>query len=149
MSGRPSKYQQAYCNEVIECLAQGHSITAFAGTIGVARSSIFKWAEENEEFSDAIKVGQAKAVLFWEKKLTTMGAKDNVTAVIFGLKNRARDEWSDRVISELTGPDGGPIKVEDVAATAKAIASKLARLAPEDEAASVPGQPDAGGTGIP
>lgn len=96
--GRPSKYSPAYCTEVVECLSEGHSVTAFAGRIGVARSSVFKWAGEYPEFSDALKVGQAKAVEYWESRLKDIasGRDGNATAAIFGLKNRASDDWRDR-----------------------------------------------------
>ena len=103
--GRPSKYSDAYCNEVVECLAEGKSITAFAGRIGVARSTIFKWVDEHPEFSDAVKVGQAKATEFWEQILIGV-ARDgggNATAAIFGLKNRAPDDWRDKRETELSG----------------------------------------------
>ncbi len=117
--GRPSKYSEAYCNEVIACLAEGHSVTAFAGRIGVARSSVFKWAAEIPEFSDALKVGQAKATEFWERILVKIASEGggNATAAIFGLKNRASDDWSDKTVQEHTGKDGGPIKVADVSTT--------------------------------
>lgn len=105
MAGRPSKYSPAYCGEVISCLSEGHSVTAFAGRIGVARSTVFKWAEEHPEFSDALKVGQSKATEFWEKILMSVArdGKGNATACIFGLKNRAGDDWADKTINEHTG----------------------------------------------
>lgn len=107
-AGRPSKYSDAYCSEVIECLARGHSVTAFAGEIGVARSTVFKWAEEVPEFSDALKVGQAKATAHWERVLSEVAStgKGNATAAIFGLKNRASDDWADKITQEHTGPNG-------------------------------------------
>lgn len=113
-AGRPSKYVDAYCNEVIECLALGHSVTAFAGQIGVARSTVFKWAEEHPEFSDALKVGQAKATAYWESILKDVAKNGggNATAAIFGLKNRASEDWADKVVQEHTGKDGGPIQTE-------------------------------------
>lgn len=96
--GRPSKYEAVHCEQVIECLAQGHSVTAFAGEIGVARSTVFKWADEHPEFSDALKTGQARATAFWEKILIGVArdGKGNATAAIFGLKNRAAEDWADR-----------------------------------------------------
>jgi hypothetical protein len=114
-AGRPSKYQSAYCEEVVNCLAEGHSVTAFAGRIGVARSTVFKWAAEIPEFSDALKVGQAKAVGFWEKILASVAreGKGNATAVIFALKNRAGEDWADKIHTEVTGKDGGPIETRD------------------------------------
>lgn len=104
-AGRPSKYSEAYCNEVIEFLGEGHSVTAFAGHIGVARSTVFKWAEEHEEFSDALKIGQAKATGTWESVLLKIAKEGggNATAAIFGLKNRASDDWSDKVVTEHSG----------------------------------------------
>src|SRR3546814_19316421 len=95
MAGRPSKYQPAYCVEVISCLAEGHSVTAFAGRIGVARSSVFKWADEHPEFSDALKIGQAKATEFWEKILqdvaTNGGGKAQAGTLV--LKHTAATNW--------------------------------------------------------
>lgn len=103
-TGRPSKYSQAYCNEVIECLAEGKSVTAFAGRIGVARSTVFKWVDEHPEFSDALKIGQAKATEFWEGVLINIAknGSGNATAAIFGLKNRAADDWRDRTETTTT-----------------------------------------------
>lgn len=129
--GRPSAYSEAYCNEVIEFLAQGHSVTAFAGHIGVARSTVFKWADEIDEFSDALKIGQAKATSFWETILVKV-ARDgggNATAAIFGLKNRAAEDWNDKTISELTGKDGGAIELVtlDTPTRARALAAFVAK----------------------
>lgn len=128
--GRPSKYSETYCNEVIDFLSMGHSVTAFAGHIGVSRSSIFEWAKEHPEFSDALKVGQAKATATWESALLKI-AKDgggNATAAIFGLKNRASEDWADKVQTELTGKDGGPVAIElDDKEAARRIAFALAK----------------------
>lgn len=111
--GRPSGYDPRFCDEVIEFLKDGYSLTAFAGHIGVARSSIFKWADEHPEFSDAIKRGQAAATLWWEKanRALATGGAGNATACVFGLKNRAPDDWRDVKATELTGKDGGPLQV--------------------------------------
>lgn len=103
--GRPSKYSDAYCDEVISCLSEGHSVTAFAGRIGVARSTVFKWAEEHPDFSDALRVGQSKATEFWERLLIRVAGEGggNATAAIFGVKNRAADDWRDKQDVEVTG----------------------------------------------
>lgn len=110
--GRPSAYKPEYCDRVIEFLSDGYSLTAFAGEIGVARSSIFKWALENDEFSDAVKVGQAKATLWWERANRTLAISGagNATACVFGLKNRAPDDWRDMKATELSAPGGGPVE---------------------------------------
>lgn len=114
--GRPTVYKASYCEEVIELLAKGHSITAFAGSVGVDRSTVFRWMDEKPEFKDSVKVGQALAVKFWEGIITKIAAEGggNATAAIFGLKNRAADDWSDKVVNEHTGKDGGPMQVTGI-----------------------------------
>lgn len=113
--GRPSSYRPEYCDQVVACLAEGHSVTAFAGRIGVARSTVFKWAEEHQEFSDSLKVGQARAVEVWEKALLDVAKNGggNATAAIFGLKNRAADDWRDKQEHEHTGKDGKDLIPDD------------------------------------
>lgn len=130
-AGRPSKYSPAYCNEVVEFLAQGFSVSAFAGEIGVAASTVKLWAKDIPEFSDAVKRGQAKAIAFWERaaiKLAMTG-EGNATACIFGLKNRASDEWADMTKTELTGKDGGAIQLEQAKNDAAAFTGAIAGLA--------------------
>lgn len=99
---RPTKYDPAYCDDARAFLAEGYSVAAFAGSIGVATSTVYKWVEEHPEFSDAIKAGQAGAVHWWENRLRDVAAKGegNATACIFGLKNRAPSEWRDKTETE-------------------------------------------------
>lgn len=110
--GRPTDYDPAYCATAKEVLARGHSIAGLAGEIGVARSTVYLWEKEHAEFSDAIKAGQAAAILFWERRLIEQSetGEGNTTATIFGLKNRAADEWADRTVTENVGKGGGPIQ---------------------------------------
>lgn len=112
--GRPSDYDPIYCVRVVEFLRDGFSLAAFAGELGVARSTVYKWAEEHEEFSDAVKRAQAASALAWEKRLRELATsgEGNPTAIIFGLKNRASDEWRDVKATELSGPGGGPVEVK-------------------------------------
>jgi hypothetical protein len=129
-TGRPSKYSEDYCQEVIDFLGKGHSVTAFAGHIGVSRATVFNWANEHTEFLDALKAGQAAATKFWEGILIKVASDGggNATAAIFGLKNRAAEDWADKVVNEHTGANGGPIETADVSANdiARRIAFTLA-----------------------
>ena len=107
IGGRPSKYKDEYCDLVIEFMKDGFSVTAFAGHIGVARSSVFKWADENSEFSDALKTAQALAALWWEKTLMNVAktGEGNASAAIFGVKNRSSEEWKDKRDFDHTSSD--------------------------------------------
>jgi len=123
-TGRPSKYKAEYCKVAIEFMRDGYSVTAFAGHIGVARSTVFKWAEEHAEFSDALKTAQALAALWWEKALRQVAStgEGNATACIFGVKNRSTEDWRDKHDHELTGANGAPLefaKIERVVISGK------------------------------
>jgi transposase len=106
--GRPTKYDPAYCDVAIEYLADGYSVTALAGHIGVARSTVFKWADENPIFSDALRTGQAKAAMWWEETLRDVArnGQGNASAAIFGVKNRSSENWKDKQEHDLTSSDG-------------------------------------------
>jgi hypothetical protein len=109
-AGRPSKYQPAYCNEAVEFLAQGYSVMAFAGEIGVSRDTIYEWCEVHPEFSDSIKIGKAKGARWWEDRIRSGElAGPQITAAIFALKNRAGDEWREKQEHEHTGKDGAAL----------------------------------------
>lgn len=115
-AGRPSKYQERYCDEVREFLKDGYSVAGFAGHIGVAVQTVKNWMAEHPEFLAAVKEAQAAATLWWERRArdaATTGT-GNATTIIFGLKNRARDEWQDMTRHEVTGQDGGPIETHEL-----------------------------------
>lgn len=139
---RSTSYKPDYCNEIIECLAKGHSIAAFAGEIGVAASTVYKWITDIEEFAQAYAIAKAKAIRFWETKLIEIAdsGKGNVTAIIFGLKNRAAEEWRDVQKFEHTGKDGEPIKTEEVSARDE-IHRRIAGLVARSETVGSSGKP--------
>lgn len=108
-AGRPSKYKETYCNEVITHMSEGASLTSFAAEIGVARSTINEWMSEFPAFSEAVNKGKAKCAAWWERqgRLGATGlAQVNPTLVIFGLKNMAGDDWRDRKDIDHTSSDG-------------------------------------------
>lgn len=114
-AGRPSKYDPAYCEQVIKAGEDGYSLTAFAGMIGVCRDTLVEWASVHPEFSVAVRKHKAARTVWWEDRLRTIaqsgGAGGQATATIFGLKNVAPDEYADRVVTEHTGKGGGPVRV--------------------------------------
>lgn len=108
--GRPSKFKPAYSNMLIEHLAEGASIASFAAEIGVARSTINQWADDHPEFSEALKIAKAKCAAWWEARLRSIaltgGAPGQGTAVIFGLKNMASEDWRDKQEVDHLSSDG-------------------------------------------
>lgn len=86
-------------------MAQGLSKEAFAGEISVTKQTIYTWMEKYPEFLDAIKQGEVKCAIFWEK----MGAAGalgklpgfNAASWIFNMKNRFA--WTDRSEQTMKG----------------------------------------------
>lgn len=112
---RPTKYDPKFCDAAVTFLKDGYSVAAFAGSIGVSKSTIYQWIEIHPEFSDAIKQGQAAAILWWEDRARAIanGHDGNATITIFGLKNRAPDEWRDKTETEHSGG----VKIDGISMT--------------------------------
>jgi transcriptional regulator with XRE-family HTH domain len=114
--GRPTKYDPAYCDQVEAVMGEGYSLSAFAGKIGVSRSTINEWMEHHAEFSEAVSRSKVKRLAHWEETALKVakegGGAGSATVVVFGLKNMGDDEWADVQRTEMTGKDGGAIKTE-------------------------------------
>ena len=93
--GRPSEYRPEYCELVLERMAQGISLTGFAGSIRVARATVYEWIARHREFSDAVARARAARVLWWETKLQRSRKGAETTASIFALRNADPTEWRD------------------------------------------------------
>ena len=129
-AGRPTKYDPAMCDEVLPFMEQGYSTTALAGHLKVSRQTLYDWMNAHKEFLDAVKEGQAASAIWWENCLRANAAtgEGNATAAIFGLKNRASDDWRDKRETDLTSSDGSmtPKGIpEDVITALDAIAGKI------------------------
>lgn len=113
-AGRPTDYREEYCEGIVEFCAQGYSLTAYAGEIGVARQSITEWARVHPEFSVAVNRAKAVCAKWWEDRGRNVaengGTGGQATMAIFGMKNMSSDDFRDKTEHELTGKDGGPIE---------------------------------------
>lgn len=117
--GRPTAYREEYCDQIIEHMSHGASITSFAAEIEVARSTINEWMAKNPEFSEAVKVAKAKCAAWWEKvgRENAVNGGGNATLVIFGLKNMADEDWREKQEIDHKSSDGSmtPTRIEIVA----------------------------------
>lgn len=130
VGGRPTKYDPAFCERVIEEMGKGYSFTAFCGAIGIAKDTGYNWVKQHNGFSDAVKIGRSMRLKCLETKLLEADMGPRVTAMIFALKNADREEWADKTTTELTGKDGGPVATvsmtkDEFAVVAKKIASEV------------------------
>lgn len=102
---RPTKYDPVYCEQLVEHMRDGASVTSFAAEIDVARSTINEWAERHPEFSEALSRGKAKCAAWWEKvgRSLAVTGDGSATMVVFGLKNMGDGDWVDKREFEHSG----------------------------------------------
>jgi hypothetical protein len=106
-AGRPSDYDPAFCERVIELGKDGASKAEMAAELGCARSTFALWEETHPQFSEAVKDAVGWSQAWWEKqgRIATFGGTDgfNATAFIFNMKNRFPADWRDKVEQEQSG----------------------------------------------
>lgn len=119
--GRPSKYRKPYCKMLLDHMEAGLSYEAFAGLIRVSKDTLYEWEKKHPEFSDAKRIGESLARIYWEKVgrdgLYNETIKDNdgmtvtrsinSTIWIFTMKNRLgwRDQKDVKAVVETKDLD--------------------------------------------
>jgi DNA-binding XRE family transcriptional regulator len=119
-AGRPTIYEERFCDLLIEHMAKGLSYESFAGFLGVSKQTIYDWEKVNAEFLDSKKIGVEKSRLFWEQQgidglfdtkestkeedgsWNSKERKLNGAVWIFNMKNRFKEEWRDKQEIETT-----------------------------------------------
>jgi len=103
-AGRPTKYDEEYCEKLIEHMAEGYSFESFGGIIEVSEDTLYEWAKVHEKFSDSKKIGTQKSMIWWEQ----MGRKGMINEIPFfndriwrlNMINRFRSKWTDGTKNE-------------------------------------------------
>jgi len=114
--GAPTKYKPEYCQDIIEYMSKGHSLTAWCADKDIYKETAYNWMRDHHDFLDAFKRAQSKAQQHWENMLHLTAAgklKGNLGAQIFWMKNRFRDEWKDRQDLEFSTSPQDPAMDSD------------------------------------
>lgn len=74
-----------------------------ANNIGISRSTLFEWRKNNQDISNALKKGKEVVDIEVENALLKSALEGNVTAQIFWLKNRKKEQWREKVEIEKGG----------------------------------------------
>lgn len=97
--GNPTKYRAEYCQRIVETMSEGKSLVQFAVSIGVSRDSIYEWEKVHPEFKLACKAAKEAAQSWWEdllmKAAQSTSKSFNITAIIFSMKNRFKNDYGD------------------------------------------------------
>ncbi|MDW9762160.1 helix-turn-helix domain-containing protein [Sinorhizobium meliloti] len=104
-AGRPSTYDPAYCERVIELGGEGKSQVQIAVALGVARTTMLSWAEQHEEFSTALTRAKEREQDWWETTGQSGLFLDKFNAAVWkkSMEARFRDDYTERKELEHSG----------------------------------------------
>ena len=110
--GRPSDYDPAYCERVIELGQEGASLVEMACVLGVVRQTLYDWEKVHPEFLDAITRAKEASQVWWEVAGRVGMVSNTISAPIWSRSMAARfpKDWREVKGTELTGAGGGPIE---------------------------------------
>ena len=137
LGGRPSKFQDNFVEQAEKLARMGATDIEIADVFDVDVRTLYRWKAENTEFCQALKTGKSEADERVERSLYARAVgyehdemdikvvdkeivltpvrkhyPPDTGAAKLWLTNRRSQDWRDKVQSEHTGPDGGPIQVE-------------------------------------
>lgn len=139
--GRPTKFNTRMCPKIYKLALLGATDAQIADFLEISTATLDAWKNEHPRFLSALKRGKERADSLVAKSLfqRALGYKHkavkifadlktgaekiveyteqyapDTTACIFWLKNRQRAAWRDRIDTEITGKDGGPIETRDM-----------------------------------
>jgi len=101
--------------KALEELDKAHGIVMTAARNGgVARSTFYRWMDEDTAFKAAVEEIRESAIDHVESKLFSLIDSGDTGSTIFFLKTRAKKRgYVER--SEITGADGGPVEMAAIA----------------------------------
>lgn len=108
-AGRPTAYDPAYCEQVIELGKAGKSKAQMASHFDVSRQTIDNWADAQPEFLEALTRAMAHCQAWWEDQAQKGMLVPGFNAAVWkkSMEARFREDYTER--QELTGANGGSI----------------------------------------
>ncbi len=94
MTGRPAWIPtNSICEQAREMASNGLTVAQIADCLRVSESTLYGKQSEYKEFMDAIKKGRAEGLNKVSNALFEKATQGNVTAMIYYLKVRDRENW--------------------------------------------------------
>lgn len=97
-AGRPTTYDPAYCERVIELGMEGKSEVQIAVALGVPRANLHYWKNEHPEFLAALTRAKECEQAWWEDKGMSGLDADKFNSAVWSksMSARFRDEYTER-----------------------------------------------------
>jgi hypothetical protein len=116
--GRPSKYDPALCDKVVELGRQGKSVEQISATLGIPYKTLLFWKENHPEFLEAMDQAKLYEMAYWEDLASQyivevpQGAKLNTGLWSRSMAARFPAKYRENSKVEVTGKDDKPIQVD-------------------------------------
>ena len=113
--GRPSLYDPAYCEQVIELGKIGKSTEAIGAILGVGTATLYRWRDEYPEFREALDIAKDMELYWWEEQaqayMVENKESDRLNASLWSRSMAARfpKKYRESVKQEITGAEGAPL----------------------------------------
>ena len=96
MTGRPAwTPTDSVCHGAREMASNGLTVAQIADCLGISESTLYAKQGEYKEFMDTIKRGRAEGLSRVSNALFEKATRGNVTAMIYYLKVRDRENWGE------------------------------------------------------
>ena len=96
MTGRPTWIPtDSVCQEAREMASNGLTVAQISDCLGISESTLYAKQGDYKEFMDAIKKGRAEGLNKVSNALFEKATQGNVTAMIYYLKVRDRENWGE------------------------------------------------------
>lgn len=101
--GRPTSYDPAYCDAVIDLGAKGKSRAQIAASLSVCRSTLANWEKQHEDFLVAMTRAKDLELAWWEEAGQRGMFMTGFSANAFGLqiRNRFPADYQDKKIQDV------------------------------------------------
>jgi len=96
--GRPSKYDESYCEIVVDLGKAGKSKAQMCAHFDISRQTIDNWAQQNPEFLEALSRATVHAQAWWEDKGVEGLTSREFNAPVWkkSMEARFREDYTER-----------------------------------------------------
>lgn len=116
--GRPSKYDPAYCDQVVALGKEGLSRWQICSRLDIGLHNMIAWEGAHEEFRQSLEEARLHALSYWEDlahdhiREAPGGVKLNTGLWSRSMAARFPEQYRENSKVEVTGKNDGPIEVD-------------------------------------
>lgn len=113
--GRPTLYDPAMCEKVVELGKLGKSIEQICYNLNISIRTIYLWRDTHEEFMQALEDAKTFEQAWWEEQAAAYMVEnkesDKLNASLWSRSMAARfpKKYRESVKQEITGAEGAPL----------------------------------------